>query len=527
MGLKSIQNIALIGATSLLPVSGIAKEKAKTERPNIIFILSDDHGRGAVSAYGGINAQLAPTPNIDRLAKEGAIFDNMICTNAISGPSRACMVTGKYSTTNGFYQNEGGIKFDDTQITSPEILKANGYTTALFGKWHLYNQPKGFDYFKIHDDPSQQGTYWDPLFNTNGVKAVEKGYATNINTNDALEWLDEGRDKSKPFCLMLHYKAPHRPWQPDSMYLDLFNDVEFPYPETFNDDYAGREKTLGENMATIENHLSRGDLKQTPPEGLSKKEQNKWLWWGGSGKGQFWTPDSALQGEALKKWKYQTYLKNYLRCVRSVDDNVGRVLDYLKKNGLDENTIVIYMGDQGFFLGEHGLYDKRWMYEEAIQMPCLVRYPNGIKPDTKIRSIGLNVDIAPTLLDYAGVSVPKEMQGESLRPLLENEDKAQNKWRKSAYYQYFEYPKWHNVQPHYGVRTDRYKLIHFYYNVDVWEFYDLENDPKEVKNQINNPAYAKEIAKLKKEIVKLQKQYNDNLSLPARRELTDRYMLKY
>lgn len=521
---KLLKGTSLIGGACLaLPLFAQTKEK-----PNIIFILSDDHARTSISAYGGINSDLAPTPNIDRIGNEGVMFSNMLCTNSISGPSRASLITGKYSTTHGFYQNEGGIIFDSSQQTLPKLLQANGYATAVVGKWHLYSQPTGFDYYKIHANPGQQGTYWNPLFSTNGEKpVVEKGYATNLTTDAGLEWIDSVKEEDKPFCLLLHFKAPHRPWEPDSVHMDLFNDVEFPYPETFNDDYSTREKTAGESMMTIENHISRGDLKQTPPEGLTKQERNKWLWYGGSGKDQHWKPSPEMTDAETKKWKFQTYLKNYLRCVRSVDDNVGRVLDYLKENNLDENTIIVYMGDQGFFLGEHGFYDKRWMYEESIQMPCLIRYPEKIKEHADIEQLALNIDIMPTLLDYADIKVPTDVQGKSLTKLISHDEKAEKKWRKSAYYQYFEYPKWHNVQPHYGVRTDRYKLIHFYYNVDVWEFYDLEEDPNELKNSIDNPKYKKEIAKLKKEIKKLQKEYNDDISLDARRALTDKYMLKY
>lgn len=507
--------------------SSCAGVKSPAQKPNILFILADDHARTAVSAYGGINAELAPTPNIDAIGCDGAIMENMLCTNAISGPSRACLLTGKYSTEHGFYQNEGGIVFNGDQQQYQKILKENGYTTALFGKWHLFTTPQGFDYYKIHDNPSQQGTYWNPIYNTNGTKKREKGYATRLTTDSAIEWLDSLRDDSRPFCMMLHYKAPHRPWEPDSCYLHLFDDIEFPYPETFNDTYEGREKTIGESMATIEFHMSRGDLKQTPPEGLTQKEKNKWLWWGGSGKDQFWTPDPNLTGEELKKWKFQTYIKNYLRVVRSVDDQVGRVVEYLKAHDLYDNTIIVYMGDQGFFLGEHGLYDKRWMYEEAIQMPCLISYPDGIKKGQKISDLTLNVDIAPTLLDLAGVEIPDDMQGESMKGLLEGSKKAHDNWRKSAYYQYFEYPKWHNVQPHYGVRTDRYKLIHFYFNIDEWEFYDLEKDPVEVRNEYANPEYAAIISELKKEISRLQEQYNDTITLDERRKMTEKYMLKY
>ncbi|HML69955.1 MAG TPA: sulfatase [Macellibacteroides fermentans] len=502
-------------------------KKQKADRPNIIFILSDDHARTAISAYGGINAQLAPTPNIDAIGHDGVIMRNMLCTNSISGPSRACLITGKYSTTHGFYQNEGGIAFDNSQQQYQKILRENGYTTSLFGKWHLYTEPAGFDYYKIHDNPGQQGTYWDPLYSTNGKKKREKGYATRLTADAALNWIDQLRDKSKPFCMMLHFKAPHRPWEPDSCYQNLYEDVEFPYPASFNDAFVGREKTLGENMASIENHLSRGDLKQIPPAGLTNAERNKWLWWGGSGKNQFWTPSDTLKGEALKKWKFQKYLKNYLRVVRSVDDQVGRLVKYLKEHNLYENTIIVYMGDQGFFLGEHGLYDKRWMYEEALQMPCLISYPKAVKKGQSLNKLALNIDIAPTLLDFAGVNIPKDIQGESLKPLLFKGDDGVKNWRKSAYYQYFEYPKWHNVQPHYGVRTERYKLIHFYYNVDVWELYDLKNDPNELNNVYNNTQYSSVVKSLKAEIDRLQKKYKDVQTLDERRKMTDKYMLKY
>ncbi len=388
-------------------------------------------------------------------------------------------------------------------------------------------EPTGFDYYKIHDDPSQQGNYWNSLYNTNGKKEKANGYSTTVTANSALEWLDSVKDGEKPFAMMLHFKAPHRPWEPDSCYLNLFDDVEMPYPETFNDDAKGRELTLGKSMGTIENHLSRGDCKQTPPESLSQKEKNEWLWWGGSGEDQFWTPDPSLQGEELKKWKFQIYIKNYLRVVRSVDDQVGRVMQYLKDNGLYENTIVFYMGDQGFYLGEHGLYDKRWMYEESLMMPCLVSYPGHIPACEKFDVLAANVDIAPTILDYAGVKIPEDMQGESMKNMLNGDKDAADNWRKSVYYQYFEYPKWHNVQPHFGVRTDRYKLIHFYYNIDVWEFYDLEKDPYEVHNAINDEEYADKIAELKVELARLQKEYKDDMPLDERRELTDRYMFKY
>ncbi len=499
----------------------------KSERPNILFILSDDHSRQAISAYGGILAEYAPTPNIDAIAESGVRLDNMLCTNSISGPSRACLVTGKYSTTNGFYQNEGGIIFDNTQPTSATILQENGYNTALFGKWHLYSEPKGFDHYKIHDNPSQQGDYWNPLYNTNGVKEREEGYCTTITANSALEWLESGRDEDKPFCMMLHFKAPHGPWDPDSTYLNLFDGVEMPYPATFDDDYSTREMTAGKSMAQIKYNISRRHLKQTPPEGLTHKERAAWLAYGSSGDKQLWSPSDTLKGEELRRWKYQMYIKDYLRTIRSVDDQVGRVTQYLKDNGLYDNTVIVYMGDQGFYLGDHGWFDKRWIYEESIQMACLLSYPNGVKSGATLDNITANIDIAPTLLDFAGIETPEDMQGESFKPLLEGDKAADESWRKSFYYQYFEYPKWHNIQPHYGIRSERYTLAHFYYNIDTWELYDRENDPHQLRNEYNNPAYKEVIEELKAELKELQKHYNDDISLTERRELTDRYSITY
>ena len=295
----------------------------------------------------------------------------------------------------------------------------------------------------------------------------------------------------------------------------------------FADDYSTREQTLGKSMAKIAYHLSRKDLKMTPPKGLTPKEREAWLWYGGSGKNQFWTPDPKLKGEALKKWKFERYLKDYLRCVKSVDDQVGRVVEYLKKNNLYDNTIIMYMGDQGFFLGEHGIYDKRWMYEESLQMPCLISYPNVIKKGQNLNEITLNVDVAPTLLDFAGIKVPKDMQGVSMKGILEGNKRDIDHWRKEMYYQYYEYPKWHNVQPHYGVRTERYKLIHFYYNIDTWELYDLKTDPNELHNLYGDKKYDKLVDSLKTQLDKLQRQYNDTISLKARRAMTDKYMFKY
>lgn len=491
--------------------------------PNIIYIMSDDHAAHAISAYQGIYAGVAPTPNIDRLAKEGALFTNTFCTNSICGPSRATILTGKYSHQNGFYKNEGGAPFDGSQVTFPKLLKEAGYTTAIVGKWHLWSEPTGFDYYKYHVLNGEQGAYWNPSYNDNGQEVAESGYATNLAGDFALDWLDNKRDKSRPFCLLFQFKAPHRPWDPDSIYLDLFEGAEMPYPETFNDDYQGRELTAGNTMMTIENHLTRRDMKMAPPPGLSVQEIHAWERTGD--KGEQVSPSDTLTGMALKKWKYQKYIKDYLACVRSVDDNVGRLLAYLDETGLAENTIVIYTADQGFYLGDHGWYDKRFMYEESLRMPFLIRYPRSIKAGQRIKEMTLNIDFAPTLLDMAGVKIPDEMQGESFAPLLNGEGVEQ--WRDAIYYHYYEYPKWHHVQPHYGIRTDRYKLIHFYYDIDVWELYDLQEDPNELSNLYNDPEHSALIASLKDELKQLQVLYGDNISLEEMRQETSKGMVEY
>lgn len=514
----------LLAATAMTALCILSCQKAKKETvPNIIYIMSDDHAAHAISAYRGIYSKVAPTPNIDRLAKEGALFTNTFCTNSICGPSRASILTGKYSHQNGFYKNEGGDPFDGSQLTFPKLLKEAGYTTAMVGKWHLWSDPTGFDYYKYHVLNGEQGSYWNPTYNENGERVNETGYATNFAGDFALDWLENKRDKNKPFCLLYQFKAPHRPWLPDSTYLDLFEGVEMPYPETFNDDYAGRELTAGNTMMTIENHLTRKDLKFQAPAGLSPKELHKWERTGD--KGEYVSPSDTLTGMALKKWKYQKYIKDYLACVRSVDDNIGRLLKYLDETGLAENTIVIYTADQGFYLGDHGWYDKRFMYEESLRMPFVIRYPGTIEAGQRIDEMTLNVDFAPTMLNMAGVEVPEEMQGESFAPLLTGEDAGS--WRDAIYYHYYEYPKWHQVQPHYGIRTDRYKLIHFYYDVDVWELYDLKEDPNELQNLYGQSKYEGLTASLKERLTTLQKEYKDDISLEEMRKVTEKGMVSY
>ncbi|MCF6357497.1 MAG: sulfatase [Draconibacterium sp.] len=493
------------------------EKKGNPIRPNIIYIMSDDHAAQAITAYGGIYDALAPTPNIDRLATEGMLMNNVFCTNAICGPSRAAILTGKYSHLNGYYKNERGGKFNVNQWTFPEELQNNGYQTALFGKWHLGSEPRGFDYFKFHEGGGQQGFYWNPVYNENGKTVTEKGYATNLTANFALEWLESAKDKNKPFCLLLQFKAPHRNWEPDTKYVDLWEDIEMPYPETFNDDYKTREKTAGDTDMTMDD-FNRKDMKLTTPKRLTPKELGKWNRYGNK-RGEVVYPDKNLTPEENRRWKYQTYIKDYLACIKSVDDNVGRVLDFLDKNGLTENTLVIYTADQGFYLGEHGWFDKRFMYEESLRMPFLVRYPAKIKAGSKNSDIVTNIDFAPTILEAAGIAKPDEVQGDSFLKNLEGETSGE--WQKSMYYHYYEFPFWHHVQPHFGIRNRRYKLIHYYYNVDVWEFFDLEKDPNELNNAIRNPEYAETIASMKKELKELQGKYNDDKSLDEMRAITD------
>lgn len=496
------------------------QDDSVAERPNIIYIMSDDHAAHAISAYGGIYDEYFQTPNIDRLANEGMLFNNVFVTNAICGPSRAAILTGKYSHENGYYKNESGGKFNPDQWTFPQAMNENGYQTALTGKWHLGTEPVGFDYFKYHDNPGQQGFYYNPIYNENGKQVQEEGYATNLTTDFALNWLDSAKNEEEPFMLMLQYKAPHRNWFPDEKYIDLFEGMELPYPDTFNDDYSTREQTAGDTDMTMD-FFNRKDMKLTPPEGLTEQELKDWYAYGNKrGFGEGWLPSDTMTVEEARRWKYQRYIKDYLACVKSVDDNIGRVLDYLDKNGLAENTVVIYTSDQGFYLGDHGFFDKRFMYEPSLKMPFLVRYPAEIEAGEVNNDIITNIDFAPTILDIAGVGVNEDVQGKSFKQNMF--DETPDDWQEAMYYHYYEFPFWHHVQPHYGIRTDRYKLIHFYYNIDVWELYDLENDPNELNNLAKNEDYQDVLENLKEQLKALQKEYGDDGSLDDYRTITDK-----
>ena len=448
-----------------------AHASAAEKRPNILYIMSDDHAAHAIGAYG---SKLNKTPNLDRLAREGMLFKNCFVTNSICTPSRATILTGKYSHINGVPVFN---RFDGSQPTLAKYLQKAGYHTGMIGKWHLGSAPTGFDVSRILPG---QGAYDNPVFIEAGKRVKHTGYCTDLITDFTIEFLEK-RPKDKPFFIMCHHKAPHRPWQPDEKHRKKWENVQVPEPESFNDDYATRSPAAKEATMRIDRDLTPTDLKVKPPAGLT--------------------------GQALKKWQYQRYMRDYLACVESVDDNVGRLLDYLKKNGLAEDTIVVYTSDQGFFLGDHNWYDKRFMYEESLRMPLLVRWPHKVKAGSVNDGMVLNVDFAPTLLDAAGLAVPADMQGRSFLPLLEG--KRPKDWRTSMYYRYYHYPQDHRVQPHLGVRTERYKLIHFN-KIDQWELFDLQKDPRELKNVYADPGYAETVKALKAELYRLKKELKDD-----------------
>ena len=500
----------------------ISCESKVSERPNIIFIMSDDHSVAAISAYG---SNLISTPNIDRIANEGAKFNNSFVTNSICAPSRAVLLTGKYSHLNGVLDNNQ--IFDGEQETFPKILQEAGYQTSMIGKWHLKSKPTGFDNWKVLKG---QGEYYNPLIiDESGEKNI-LGYVTDVITDLAIETLDN-RDQKKPFAMLMHHKAPHRNWMPNLKYLGAFKDKKFPIPPTFYDDYSSRSSAAKDSDMRIENMFLTWDMKLRPEDideetgsggsgkvsGLIRDSYREWM---NTDQRKLWESyydsistayrNSNLKGKDLLEWKLQRYLEDYLGTILSVDESVGKILDYLDNNGLSENTIVVYTSDQGFYLGEHGWFDKRFMYEESLSMPLVIRYPKEIKGQQKLDEIILNLDFAPTFLDYAGIKVPKSMQGNSIRNLLSGKQKS--KWRESMYYHYYEFPHgWHFVKKHYGIRTDRYKLIHFYDDIDAWEFYDLKNDPNEINNIYNNKNYKREIDSAKRKLYKLQNEFKDKV----------------
>lgn len=491
---------------------GCKKENTATEavkRPNIVFIMSDDHAYQAISAYGGSLAALAPTPNIDRIANEGMLFNRCMVTNSLCGPSRATILTGKYSHLNGFVDNTVGSKFNFDQQTFAKVLQTAGYQTAVIGKLHLGDTPTGFDYYDILPG---QGQYYNPSFIDSTGQYETQGYTTDIITDKTIKWLDGMKNSNQPFMVMMWHKAPHRNWQPGPNELGMYENVTFPEPETLYDDYSGDREAAALNNMTIANTMTLGsDLKMTgkAPDRLSPDQAKLW--------DSLYVPiyekfkRSNLSGKELVQFKYQRYMRDYLASVAAVDKSVGVVLDYLKENGMDKNTIVIYTSDQGFYLGEHGWFDKRWMYKESLRTPLLISWPGMIKPGSVNKDMVSNLDFGETLIDIAGAEIPKDMQGKSMLPILEG--KTPSDWRKAHYYHYYEHPSEHNVMRHYGITTDKYKLIHFYYDIDEWELYDLQKDPSEMKNVYNDPAYSEVKKELHKQLEDLRKQYKDNDSL--------------
>ncbi|MBI9016948.1 MAG: sulfatase-like hydrolase/transferase [Phycisphaerae bacterium] len=487
-------------ATIALAASGCngILEKPK-QKPNILFIFSDDHAYQAISAYG---SKLNKTPNIDRIANEGMRFDQCFVTNSICAPQRAVVLTGKYNHLNGVIDNGANRRFDGSQQIFPKILGANGYNTAIIGKWHLSSRPEGFDYDEVLPG---QGAYYNPAFIRQGEKIIHEGYVTDIIADISLDWLKNQRDQSKPFMLMMQNKAPHREWQPALRHLTLYDDVEMPEPDTLFDDYEGRGTAAKKQDMSIEKTMNAKDLKlKNGAQGLNAEQKKVW--------DAVYEPknkkfeEANLQGKDLVRWKYQRYIKDYLRCIKAVDENVGRVLDYLDEAGLADNTLVIYSSDQGFYLGEHGWFDKRFMYKESFRTPFVARWPGVIKPGSVNADIVSLLDCAETFVDVAGQKIPDDMQGASLLPVMQG--KTPKNWRKSIYYHYYEFPAVHSVNRHFGVRTKRYKLI-FFYELNEWELYDMDKDPKEMENQYLNPEYASIINELKQELKRLQKQYKD------------------
>jgi len=465
------------------------------KQPNILFIMTDDHAAHAMSCYG---SRINETPNLDRIAEGGMRLDNCFCTNSICAPSRATILTGQYEHVHGVRTLSDDL--DRTLTTFPRLLQADGYQTALVGKWHLgtapENRPNGFDYWIVLPG---QGLYHNPVMHemdpadpANGIEKTFEGYVTDIITDKSIAWL-EARDKDRPFCLLCHHKAPHRQWEPDDKHAHMYDGVDIPEPDTLYDDYANRSMAALEAKMRVGEHMHKGDLKREKPEGL--------------------------EGNALRKWAYQYYIKDYLRVIASVDDNVGRLLDYLDAEGLADDTLVIYTSDQGFFLGDHGWYDKRFMYEESLRMPFVVRYPREIEPGGVNADMVLNVDLAQTFLDYAGVEAPDTMMGHSARPVFAGA--TPDDWRTSMYYRYWMHLAHHYVGSHYGVRTHDHKLIYYYGEaldatgaVDEpktpeWELFDLRNDPQEMCSVYADTAYADTVARLKGEMNRLQSEVGD------------------
>lgn len=507
--------------TALL--TACAGQKAPQQEPlNIVYIMTDDHTAQMMSCY---DTRYMETPNLDRIAADGVRFTQSFVANSLSGPSRACMLTGKHSCANRFFDNTTCV-FDSAQQTFPKLLRQAGYQTAIVGKWHLESLPSGFDYWEVVPG---QGDYYNPDFilQTNDTVRRE-GYITNLITDDALDWLEHKRDPQKPFCLMIHHKAIHRNWMADTCHLALYEDKTFPLPDNFFDDYEGRPAAAAQEMSIDKDMDLLYDLKMLRPDKQSRLRSNYEGMIGRMNPAQrqawdaFYEPLIAEfyrtkpQGKELAEWKFQRYMRDYMKTVKSLDDNVGRVLDYLEAKGLSKNTLVVYTSDQGFYMGEHGWFDKRFMYEESMRTPLIMKLPEGFSRRGDVDELVQNIDYAPTFLELAGAKVPADMHGRSLLPLLKGEHPAD--WRTSLYYHFYEYPAEHSVKRHYGVRTADYKLIHFYNDIDVWELYDLRKDAAEMHNLYGQSGTEQVTEELKKELLRLQEQYGDPVRFSPERD---------
>ncbi len=508
--------VLLVALVLLVPFPARAQQQ---ERPNVVFIFSDDHAAHALGAYGGRLAALDPTPHLDRLARQGMLFRNAFVTNSICAPSRAVILTGKHSHLNGVTTNRREDSLDTSQQTFPKLLQQAGYQTALVGKWHLKSDPAGFDYWEILYPG--QGFYYNPDFRTPEDTTRYTGYVTNVITDRAIHWLEEGRNPEEPFLLMVQHKAPHRPWLPGPEHLLTYEDVKIPAPKSLFYDYSGLSSAAVMQQMEIATDLGWGADFKLPVNPHSPSDSTGWYRWFfqrrapeqhaaweaayGARNERFYERyrTGRLQGRDLTRWKYQQFMEDYLRTVASMDDNIGRLLDYLEENGLAENTIVVYSSDQGFFLGENGWFDKRWMYEESLRIPLIVRWPGVVEPGSENTDLVLNLDFAETFLDIAGAQIPEAMQGHSLVPLLEGE--TPENWRAAMYYHYYE-GGGHGVPRHDGVRTERYKLIHFY-TLDQWELFDLEKDPDELRSVYGDPAYRDVARRMKQKLRELREEY--------------------
>ena len=504
--------VLLAGATSSCAPGD---PPAQSEHPNILFVFADDHAYQAIGAYG---SAINRTPNIDRLAEGGMRFDRAVVTNSICAPARAVIQTGLYSHLNGVRDNSD--VFDGGQVTFPKLLREAGYQTAMIGKWHLKSAPNGFDHWEVLPG---QGAYYNPDLLIPDADSTARhrrdGYVTDVITDLALDWLRDERDPGSPFLLMVQHKAPHRNWMPGPDHLAMFENVTIHEPETLFDDYSGRASPAANQEMTIAGHMfDTYDLKLDPLpetdlpdwqatafERLSAEQRAAW--------DAAYDPRNEafraanLEGDELTRWKYQRYVKDYLRTIASIDDNLGRILDWLDETGMADNTVVVYSSDQGFYLGEHGWYDKRWMYEESFRTPLIVRWPGEAEPGSASGAIVSNLDFAPTFLEMAGLEAPASMQGRSLVPVLAGE--TPDDWRTSFYYHYYEADGPHAVAEHYGVATDRYKLIH-YPATGEWELFDLETDPRELLSRAEDPAYAGIRLELEAELGRLR----DELAVP-------------